>query len=132
VKYFWVYLPDIDEAGTVVQAESFVAAFRAGCAALYPDDGVEVQVHELGESQTFVAGEDNEEIEVDPEVEATAEWLRTIADMSEEKIAVMLSEAMSSGRVKVHRLAQAAHIYREDPKLGPMFTKVKEALLNGS
>ena len=54
-KYYWVYLPDVDEAGTVVQAASFEAAFEQGCATLFPDDGAEVQVHELGESQSFVA-----------------------------------------------------------------------------
>lgn len=57
-KFYWVYLPEIDEAGTVVQADSFEDAFREGCEMLYPDDGVEVQVHELGESREFRVGED--------------------------------------------------------------------------
>lgn len=55
MKYFWVYLPEIDEAGMVVEATDFEDAFRKGCHGLCPDEGVEVQVHELGESMTFVA-----------------------------------------------------------------------------
>jgi len=61
MKYYWVYLPDINEAGCVVQADSFRGAFKAGCKALYPDDGVEVQVHELGDSCEFTAGEDDDD-----------------------------------------------------------------------
>jgi hypothetical protein len=57
-KFYWVYLPEIDEAGTVVQADSFEGAFKQGVEALYPDDGVEVQVHELGESREFRVGVD--------------------------------------------------------------------------
>jgi len=56
-RFFWVYLPEIDEAGTVVQASSFEDAFAQGCEMLCPDDGVEVQVHELGESREFRVGE---------------------------------------------------------------------------
>jgi len=52
-KYFWVYLPEIDEAGCVVMAASFEDAFQEGCDCLNPEDGVEVQIHELGESRTF-------------------------------------------------------------------------------
>lgn len=51
--YYWVYLPEINEAGTVVTATSFEDAFKQGCDTLFPDAGVEVQVHELGESQAF-------------------------------------------------------------------------------
>ena len=57
MTYYWIYLPEIDEAGTVLQAESFEDAFKRGCAVLLPDEGVEVQVHELGESQSFIAGD---------------------------------------------------------------------------
>ena len=55
--FYWVYLPEIDEAGMVVEAESFEDAFRKGCHGLCPDEGVEVQVHELGESRSFTAEE---------------------------------------------------------------------------
>jgi len=57
-KFYWVYLPEIDEAGCVVEANGFEAAYKKGCEDLYPDDGVEVQVHELGESREFRAGEE--------------------------------------------------------------------------
>lgn len=53
-RYYWVYLPDIDEAGTVVEAESFDHAFKKGVSALCPDVGAEVQIHEIGESHSFV------------------------------------------------------------------------------
>ena len=57
VKYFWVYLPGINEQGMVVVADDLEDACIVGCNALCPDDGVEVQVHALGESQSFTAGE---------------------------------------------------------------------------
>lgn len=53
-KFYWVYTPEIDEAGTVVHAESFEDAFKQGCEVLFPDAGVEVQIHELGESTSFI------------------------------------------------------------------------------
>lgn len=59
-KYYWVYIPEHDEAGTVVLADGFEQAFKLGCGILYPEDGADVQVHELGESQSFVAGEDDD------------------------------------------------------------------------
>jgi hypothetical protein len=52
--FYWVYLPEIDEAGVVVQAFDFDEAFREGCELLNPDAGVEVQIHELGESREFL------------------------------------------------------------------------------
>lgn len=57
VRYYWVYLPEIDEAGCVVEAASFEDAFQEGCDCLNPEEGVNVQVHELGESRSFVAGD---------------------------------------------------------------------------
>lgn len=52
-RYFWVYLPDVDEAGCVVQAASFEDAFHEGLSMLEPDQEVKVQVYELGEGQEF-------------------------------------------------------------------------------
>ena len=54
MKYYWVYVPDVDEAGCVVQADSFEDAFTLGCEQLNPDVKAEVQVHELGGSQEFI------------------------------------------------------------------------------
>jgi hypothetical protein len=56
--YYWVYIPEVDEAGTVIHAKSFDDAFEKACEVLYPDAGVEVQIHELGRSQSYsVLGE---------------------------------------------------------------------------
>lgn len=54
MKYYWVYLPEIDESGTVLEAEDFEDAFLKGCEMLVPEAKVEVQVHELGASREFV------------------------------------------------------------------------------
>jgi hypothetical protein len=54
MSYYWVYIPEENEAGCVVQADSFEEAFKKGCDMLYPDDGAELQVHELGASQEFI------------------------------------------------------------------------------
>jgi hypothetical protein len=60
-RYYWVYLPDIDEAGCVVTAESFEDAFAKGRDMLEPDGECKVQVHELGASQEFYIPEDDDE-----------------------------------------------------------------------
>jgi hypothetical protein len=57
VSYFWVYIPDVDEAGCVVHAPDFEDAFRQGIETLLPDAGVELQAHVLGESQTHIVEE---------------------------------------------------------------------------
>lgn len=61
MKYYWVYVPEVNEAGCVVQADSFEDAFKKGCDEIFPDDGDEVQVHELGDSRSFV-------VEADPDL----------------------------------------------------------------
>lgn len=60
-RYFWVYVPEHDEAGAVVEATDFDDAFNKGCEHLCPAKGDEVQIHELGESTSFVYdGEDDD------------------------------------------------------------------------
>lgn len=60
-KHYWVYIPNVNEEGTVVLAESFKDAFKKGCYYLEPDPDSKVQVHELGEGQEFYTDEDEDE-----------------------------------------------------------------------
>ena len=137
MSYYWVYLPDIDEAGTVVEADSFDGAFIKGCEALYPDDGVEVQVHELGESRSFTAGDTVEPIaEPDgPEYVKTREFLLDLAKRNEagevkdfgQEITTFLDNAGS-----MICLTIAARHHRENPTVAKILDEIKEALLNDS
>ena len=53
-KFYWCYVPLVDEAGTVVPADSFEDAFSKAQELLGLDAGVIVQVQELGDGQEFV------------------------------------------------------------------------------
>ena len=58
MKDYWVYIPEVNEAGCVVNASDLVAAYKKGSDLLHPEDGVSVVVTELGPMQSFVAGDD--------------------------------------------------------------------------
>lgn len=52
--YYWVYIPELNEAGTVVVANDFEEAAAEAAKLIDIEKGDEVQVHELGASMGFV------------------------------------------------------------------------------
>jgi len=136
-SYYWVYLPDIDEAGTVVEADSFEAAFNTGCAVLYPDEGVEVQVHELGESQTFTAG-DVVEPEAEPDGDEyikTREFLLDLAERNEAGEVTDFGQEITTfldNNGSMICLTIAARHHREKPAVAKILDAIKIALLAGN
>lgn len=56
MKHFWLYIPEVDEAGCVAQGDSPEDALEnAKKLGFYPDPGAEIQIHELGESTVIYA-----------------------------------------------------------------------------
>lgn len=61
MKDYWVYVPNINEAGCVVGATSFEDAFEQGKEMLELEGDCKVQVCELGKNQEFYIEEDDDE-----------------------------------------------------------------------
>jgi len=137
-KFYWFYLPEIDEAGTVVEADSFEDAFKKGCEMLYPDAGVEVQIHELGESQTFcVEGEvESAPFYSQEDFDAAIMFLTSLTDKGPKQIRALLGafltdESITTPRsyTKLNCLTAACRTIRAAPGMSKVFNALKESLL---
>jgi len=63
MTYYWLYVPEVDEAGCVAQGDTPKEALKNAqdLCCWYPDAGAEVQWHMLGESGTLIV--EDEEID---------------------------------------------------------------------
>jgi hypothetical protein len=133
-KHYWVYLPEINEAGCVVEADSLDSAFRKGCDSLYPDDGVEVQVHELGESQSYTAGGTVEPEPTGDEYVKTRAFLLDLAERhangEADTVGREVTEFLDDGG-SVTCLLIASRFHAEHPKVSTLLAEIKGALLDG-
>ena len=58
-KYFWLYIPEVDEAGCVAPGFDAEDALReAKKLGFHPDPGAEIQVYELGNQTVLYAPEE--------------------------------------------------------------------------
>lgn len=62
-KYFWLYIPEKDEAGCVVPGFSAKDALReAKKVGFDPDPGDEIQIYELGDSTVIYEPEEDNDV----------------------------------------------------------------------